>query len=179
MFKRIALLSIGLIALSATSAMAQDATWEYQGRASTGEKVSLNLESVQVVRRSLGLETPPAYFFTYQIGPDRVPAITGCDGRLSISENGGETYKRTITPQSSAMVSLLDRVCTVTKISAQIIDPPSNVRMGADTNSDIICSVKTRKFITTYGAHAIQRDWFYTDACGKVGLIHASQLRFD
>ncbi len=32
MFKPIALLSIGLVALSATSAVAQDATWEYQGQ---------------------------------------------------------------------------------------------------------------------------------------------------
>jgi hypothetical protein len=178
MFKRVALLSIGLIALNATNAMAQDTTWEYQGRASTGEKVSLNLNSVQVVRRSLGLKTPPAYFFTYQIGPDRVLSFTECNGDLMISENGGENYKRKITPQSSAMVSLLDRVCTVTKIQAQVVSPPSNVRMGSDTNSDIICSVKTRKFITTYGAYGINRDWFYTDACGTVGMIHISQIKF-
>jgi hypothetical protein len=178
MFKPVALLSIGLIALSATSAVAKEATWEYQGRASTGEKVSLNLESVQVTRGSLGLEATPAYVFTYQIGPDRVPALTRCDGRLMISENGGESYKKTITPQSSAMLNLLDRVCTLTKIPAQVIDPPLNIRRGADTNSDIICSLKTRKSIMTYGAHALHRDWFYTDACGKVGLIHVSQIKF-
>jgi hypothetical protein len=87
MFKQIAL-SIGLIALTTTSVLAQDATWEYQGRASTGEKVSLNLDSIQVVALSIRNPAPPSYWFTYQIGNDRLFALTPCDGRFQVSQKG-------------------------------------------------------------------------------------------
>lgn len=56
---------------------------------------------------------------------------------------------------------------------AYVIDPPSNVRVVP--NGAIICSVKERRRINTYG---FQGDWFYTDACGKMGVIHVSQIKF-
>ncbi len=56
---------------------------------------------------------------------------------------------------------------------AYIIDPPSNVRVVP--NGAIICSVKERRRINTYG---FQGEWFYTDACGKMGMIHVSQIKF-
>jgi hypothetical protein len=175
MFKRIALLSIGLMALSATSAMAQDATWEYQGRASTGEKVALNLDSIQIDHLSTRSETP-VYFFTYQIGRDRIDAVTPCKGAFQVNDHDGE-FGSTITPQSGATQSMLDRVCSYYRKTATVFAPPSNVRWSASQESRVKCVVKQQQTITTYGTDG---DWFYTDACNKtLGLIHSSQIRFD
>jgi hypothetical protein len=173
MFKQIAL-SIGLIALTTTSVLAQDATWEYQGRASTGEKVSLNLDSIQVVALSLRSENPPSYWFTYQIGNDRLTALTTCDGRFQVSEDG-DTFGEFMTPQSGATRNMLDRVCRYHVKSATVFAPPSNVRTGPSTTDNIRCAIRSRTTITTYGSDG---DWFYTDACGRLGMIHVSQIKF-
>jgi hypothetical protein len=64
--------AIALIAITAigTKAFAGNAArWEYQGVASTGEKVYLNLDSIQANARRRG------YFFIYQIGADRPTAF--------------------------------------------------------------------------------------------------------
>jgi hypothetical protein len=173
MFKRVALLSIGLIALTTTSALAQDATWEYQGRASTGEKVSLNLDSIQVDRLSTRRESP-VYFFRYQIGRDRVEAVTACEGTFQVNDRDGE-FGSTITPQSGATQSMLDRVCSYHRKTATVFAPPSNVRWSASQESRIKCVVKQQQTITTYGTDG---EWFYTDACGTLGMIHVSQIKF-
>jgi hypothetical protein len=173
MFKRVALLSIGLVGLNATNAMAQDTTWEYQGRASTGEKVSLNLDSIQVVAMSLRSENPPSYWFTYQIGNDRLTALTTCDGRFQVAEDG--VFGDFMTPQSGATRNMLDRVCRYHLRSATVFAPPSNVRTGPSTTDNIRCAIRSRTTITTYGSDG---DWFYTDACGRLGMIHISQIKF-
>jgi hypothetical protein len=175
MFKHVSLLSIALVALTTTSVLAQDATWEYQGRASTGEKVSLNLDSIQVVAMSLRSENPPSYWFTYQIGNDRLTALTPCDGRFQVSQDG--VFGEFMTPQSGATRNMLDRVCRAQVKSATVFAPPSNVRASASTTARIRCVVEQQTRITTYGT---DDDWFYTNACGKtLGLIHSSQIRFD
>ncbi len=158
---------------SAISTSAQAATWEYQGKASTGEKVSLNLDSIQVSPMSVRGDRF-SYFFNYQIGPDRLYALTTCDGRFQTSKDG-DLFGEFITPQSRATVAMLDRVCTYHIKRAKVISPPSNVRFGPSTQERIICSIKTSKNITTFGS---TDDWFYTDACGKLGLIHSSQIQF-
>jgi hypothetical protein len=159
--------------LTALSTPAQAATWEYQGKASTGEKVSLNLDSIQVSPMSVRNDRF-SYFFNYQIGPDRLYALTTCDGRFQTSKDG-DLFEEFITPQSRATAAMLDRVCTYHIKRARVISPPSNVRFGPSTKDRVICSIKTSKNIITYGS---TDDWFYTDACGKLGLIHNSQIQF-
>jgi hypothetical protein len=149
----------------------QDRSWEQQGTASTGETVLLSLDSVQVTRRSLGMAQPPSYFFQYRIGGDRVYGVTACNGEFSTSQDG-DRYDAPIKPQSEATRRMLDRVCNLLVKQMQVFSPPSHVRMGA--NGEIICTIPDRKLITTYGQDG---KWFYTDACGQLGMIHSSQIR--
>jgi len=57
--------------------------------------------------------------------------------------------------------------------TALVYDPSSNVR--AVPNGQIICSIDTRAYINIYGRLG---DWYDTDACGPLGVIHISQIQF-
>jgi hypothetical protein len=149
----------------------QDRSWEEQGKASTGETISLSLDSIQVMKRSLGLTKPPGYFFQYRIGPDRIYGMTSCNGEFSTSRSG-DRYGRPIQPKSEANQRMLDRVCSYGVRAVQVLTSPAPVRMGPE--GEIICSVKNNRNITLYGQDG---EWFYTDACRKVGVIHSSQIR--
>jgi hypothetical protein len=94
---------------AAAIASAKGAQWEFQGHASTGESVSLNLNSIQATQR-LNPDGRPSYFFTYQIGNDEVTAITSCDGMFAPFKNA-DTTDEFRKPQSRAMQNVLDRVC--------------------------------------------------------------------
>jgi hypothetical protein len=179
MLKRIVMLSVAASLLSASPSWAGADNWEYQGKASTGEDVTLKLagvrsDSVTVDQRSLGLEKSPSYFFIYKIGVDEVKAFTACNGEYSTSNDGGDTFNNLVKPNSTATRKMLDRVCTYRIETARVFSPPSNVRMGP--NDSTICTLRAKTTITTYGRHA-DADWFYTDACGKLGVIHSSQIR--
>jgi hypothetical protein len=158
-------------ALSNVTATRQDRSWEKQGTASTGEFVTLSFDSIQVATRSLGRTQPPTYFFQYKIGRDRVYAVTACDGTFSTSLDG-DHYETSRRPESEATQKMLDRVCNAWVRPAQVLSPPSHVRMGP--KDKIICTLQTSQNITTYGHY---EDWVYTNACGKLGLIHSSQIR--
>lgn len=82
------------------------ARWEYQGIASTGEHVYLNLDSIQADTRGGG------YFFIYQIGEDRPNAFTSCDGRFQVESADGGIFEPMMEPQSEATRKMLRRVCT-------------------------------------------------------------------
>jgi hypothetical protein len=148
----------------------QDRSWEEQGKASTGETISLSLDSIQVMKRSLGLAKPPGYFFQYRIGPDRIHGMTSCNGEFSTSRSG-DRYGRPIKPKSEANQRMLDRVCSYGVMTVQV-SSPTPVRMGPE--GEIICSIKNNRNITLYGQDG---EWFYTDACRKIGVIHSSQIR--
>ncbi|MBD2018985.1 hypothetical protein H6F43_02135 [Leptolyngbya sp. FACHB-36] len=79
--------------------------WEYQGIASTSEKVYLNLDSIQLEGRKRG------YFFVYQIGRDRPTAYTPCDGRFQVAGKDGTIFGPFMKPQSAAISKMLNRVC--------------------------------------------------------------------
>lgn len=57
--------------------------------------------------------------------------------------------------------------------AAFVFAPPSNVR--ASPNGTIICSVRSATTINLYGQ---SNGWYKTDACGTMGFIHHSQIRF-
>jgi hypothetical protein len=177
MLKRIVVLAVAASLLSASPSWAGADNWEYQGKASTGEGVTVNLDSVAVVPRSMGIEGPPAYFFTYKIGRDEVFAITACNGEYSTSTDG-DTFQNLVKPNSPATRSMLDRVCSHRVKTARIIAPPSNVRIGGP-HERILCTLSSKTTITTYGQYNYGHDgdWLYTDACGKLGIIHSSQIR--
>jgi serine/threonine protein kinase, bacterial len=78
---------------------------------------------------------------------------------------------------------MLDKVCSGKSSSSNsvisgagsaiVIDPPSNVRNVP--NGKILCSVNEESAIKIYGSSG---DWYNTDICGSMGVIHKSQLRF-
>jgi hypothetical protein len=176
MLKRIVMLTVATSLLSASPSWAGADNWEYQGKASTGEGVTVNLDSVAVVPRSLSREHSPSYFFRYKIGRDDVFAFTACNGEYSTSTDG-DTFKNVVKPSSDATRNMLDRVCNYRVKTARVFSPPSNVRMEPD--GAILCTLPQKTTITTYGQYNYGHDgdWLYTNACGKFGVIHASQIR--
>ncbi len=58
--------------------------------------------------------------------------------------------------------------------TALVYDPSSNVR--ETPNGYILCSIDTRAYINIYGHY--MDDWYSTDACGVLGVIHISQIQF-
>jgi hypothetical protein len=64
--------------------------------------------------------------------------------------------------------------------TAYIIDPPSNIR--ATPNGTIICVARTRgALINILGSTGVTDNngtWYYTDYCGRQGVIHSTQIRF-
>lgn len=64
--------------------------------------------------------------------------------------------------------------------TATIIDPPTNIR--AAPNGTIICVMRQRgTVVNILGSTNVSDNngtWYYTDACGRQGVIHSSQIRF-
>jgi hypothetical protein len=63
--------------------------------------------------------------------------------------------------------------------TATIIDPPTNIRLSP--NGTVLCVVKQRTTVNIIGTTNVRDNngvWYYTDACGKQGVIHSSQIRF-
>ncbi|MFN0139206.1 MAG: hypothetical protein ACKVQW_03835 [Pyrinomonadaceae bacterium] len=57
--------------------------------------------------------------------------------------------------------------------------PPSNVRFTP--NGDVQCTVKSRTTINIYGDTGVYDNnglWYYTDVCGRQGVIHSTQFQF-
>ncbi|TDR31817.1 hypothetical protein [Hydromonas duriensis] len=62
--------------------------------------------------------------------------------------------------------------------------PPSNVRESA--NGPVLCTLTKKASINTFGVAEVSYnkvedmdvEWYYTDACGKMGVIAATQLTF-
>jgi hypothetical protein len=148
----------------------QDRSWEEQGKATTGESISLSLDSIQIAQRSLGIAKPPGYFFQYRIGPDMIYGMTLCNGEFSTSRTG-DRYGHPIKPKSEANQRMLDRVCSYRVTTAQAL-ASAPVQMGPEGRT--ICTLKNNRDITLYGQDG---EWFYTDACRKIGMIHSSQIR--
>ena len=170
-------ISILSLATANLPASARDIEWEYQGIASTGERVNLDLNSIAVDPNSIRFDRPPSYFFNYQIGSDMVTAITGCKGTFAPFNENGVTTEVSRAPQSKAIKRTLDRACSYTIKRVRVFAPPSNVR--TEPNGPIICTIQNAKTIITYGIYNYGKkgNWQYTDACGKLGVIDSSQFR--
>jgi len=67
-----------------------------------------------------------------------------------------------------------------TATTATVIDPPSNIR--ATPNGTVLCVVRQRgttiNILGSTGVSDNNGTWYYTDACGRQGVIHSSQIRF-
>jgi hypothetical protein len=171
MTNRSNLLAIGLpiaVSLSLTHPAAAQTSNYYAGQAVDGRSVNVDLQSIsRASARSVN--------FTYYLGDERVDAQANCDAGTWTTFPERAVHR----PQSQATQNMLDRVCSAQVGStspsgvAVVFDPPSNVRTAP--NGDVLCSVRERTTINLYGSTG---DWYYTDVCGRMGVIHSSQLRF-
>jgi hypothetical protein len=56
-----------------------------------------------------------------------------------------------------------------------VFDPPSNIRVSPLGTAPILCSVQTKRTINLLSSNG---PWYATDACGSIGYIHKSQIKF-
>jgi len=81
--------------------------------------------------------------------------------------------KKKQTPQQPSQPPTTSRTAT-------IIDPPSNIR--AAPNGSVICIARTRgtvvNILGSTGVSDNNGTWYYTDYCGRQGVIHSTQIRF-
>lgn len=167
------LLSLGLIAAASLGLQkplnSQQSCDVYMGTAVTGASVAVDGCSIRRV-------SPRSVNFTYYLGQMRIQAQAHCTENRWTTFHDGVTHR----PQSAATQNMLNFVCDgstgggggVTN-SAFVFDPPSNVRTYP--NGPILCTLRTQRRINLYGNEGA---WFYTDACGGMGMIHNSQIRF-
>lgn len=74
MLKSIAAVATTVLVSSTATPATATPRWEFQGTAVTGERVYLDLNSIQFQGRR-------GYFFDYRIGNDFLDAYTPCDGQ--------------------------------------------------------------------------------------------------
>ncbi len=58
-----------------------------------------------------------------------------------------------------------------------VTDPPTNIRDSP--NGKVLCVAKKQELIKSFGSTGISDnngEWFYTNYCGKMGVIHSSQV---
>jgi hypothetical protein len=143
----------------------------FAGTAVTGQSINVDICSISKASYQ-------SVDFVYYLGNQKVISQANCNNGTWIAFSTGQVNR----PQSQATQDMLDVVCNyrssisnsiVDSWKAFVIDPPSNVRTSP--NGNILCSVKTFATINVYGS---VNSWYYTDVCGRIGLIHSSQIRF-
>lgn len=115
--------------------------------------------------------------FVYYLNDERIEGEADCSKSTWITFPEQQVNR----PQSQATQNMLEKVCSQKASSdsiskagvATVIKPPSNVRVSP--NGAILCSVREKRDINIYD---LKGDWYTTDVCGTIGVIHASQLKF-
>ena len=171
MNKRSFMLTIGLATTTWMGCMtvgnAQTSNY-YAGQAVDGRSVNVDLASISRA-------SDHSMNFVYYLGNERVEAQANCTAGNWTTFPERQTHR----PQSQATQNMIDAVCDRLTSDASspnravVFAPPSNVRVAP--NGNILCAVRSRTTIDTYGSIG---DWYYTDVCGQMGVIHASQIQF-
>lgn len=139
---------------------------------------SVGGQNINVDTCSISRASYQSLDFVYYLGNEKVISQANCI-------NGTWTTfpeRQVNRPQSQATQRMLNVVCNYRSSSpnytsssgkAFVFGPPSNVRTSP--NGSILCSVTTPTTINVYGS---VNSWYYTDICGRTGVIHSSQIRF-
>jgi hypothetical protein len=121
MIKQLPLTMILLTVIGFYPTAAQATNWVKQGKASTGELVLLDLDSVRVQRGNKNFE------FTYRIGPDTVAASVNCPTRKVYPDG----YKSFIPNSGTTTDRMVNQVCEVgKKLLKQKSSKPSQTSSG-------------------------------------------------
>ncbi|WP_432810500.1 hypothetical protein [Pantanalinema sp. GBBB05] len=159
--------AIGTVLGSPPSAIAQSCNY-YAGRAVGGQSINVDLCSIsRASARSVD--------FVYYLDNERIYSQANCQTSTWTTFPERQTHR----PQSQATQNMLNVVCrsqggnpSDTRV-ATVFDPPSNIR--SSPNGSVLCRINTPTSIYIYGSIG---DWYYTDACGEMGVIHSTQIRF-
>jgi hypothetical protein len=167
---RLSVLIGALFPWSKHEASAQSCNY-FAGTAVAGQNVNVDICSIS--RASY-----QSVNFVYYLGNEKVISQANCNNGTWIAFS----TRQVNPPQSQATQNMLNVVCnyrsshfnsSVDSGKAFVFEPPSNVRTSP--NGNILCSVKIPTTINVYGS---VNSWYYTDVCGRIGLIHSSQIRF-
>ncbi|MEL7141230.1 MAG: hypothetical protein AAFY33_18935 [Cyanobacteria bacterium J06643_4] len=170
-------------------------SYYYAGEATGGEQILVDLNSIAVVSDS-------SANFSYLLGDEQIESQAHCVGSGAWTTLSDATVHYA---QSQATRDMVRIVCSYSRSAlaavdeleadlpgidgsalaqsmqeeravqtALVYDPSSNVR--ATPNGQILCSVDTVSYINIFGRLG---DWYRTDACGTLGLIHISQISFE
>jgi hypothetical protein len=116
--------------------------------------------------------------FVYYLGNEKVTSQANCNNGTWMTFPERQVNR----PQSRATQRMLNVVCNYRSSNSNnipssgkafVFNPPSNIRTSP--NGSILCSVTTPTMINIYNS---VNSWYYTDVCGKMGVIHFSQIRF-
>lgn len=164
----LAILGASTLIVSAAPAQAQNSL-RYIGRAVGGQSVTVDMNSIRSVSyRSVN--------FTYFLGNDERPSQANCEDSTWTTFEDGVVH----SPQSDTTAEMVRIVCDAGGYDGQsssasrwrVFAPPSNVRVSP--NGPMQCVISTRSVINVYSWDG---DWAMTDACGREGYIHNSQIQ--
>lgn len=148
------------------------------GQAVGGQQIKVDLNSISEA-------SGQSVNFTYYLGNSepiysQAHCYSGANAGTWTTFDDGSVHR----PQSQATQNMLNEVCSYlapmpnsssnsTNQTAYVFDPPSNVR--ETPNGKILCSINRPTNINVYGHSG---DWYYTDACGRSGVIFKDQIQF-
>jgi hypothetical protein len=163
-------LASALLPWSKQEVLAQSCNY-FAGTAVGGQNI--NVDTCSISRASY-----PSVDFIYYLGNEKVISEANCNNGTWMTLPERQVNR----PQSQATQRMLNVVCNYRASSSNsssssrkafVFDPPSNVRTSP--NGSILCSVRTQTTINVYDS---VNSWYYTDVCGRSGVIHSSQIRF-
>lgn len=166
----VCLLACALFPWGKQEVLAQSCNY-FAGTAVGGQNI--NVDTCFIARASY-----QSVDFVYYLGNEKVISQANCNNGTWMTF----PEKKVNRPQSQATQRMLNIVCnhrssnfnsSSSSGKAFVFDPPSNVRISP--NGGILCSVNTPTTINVYGS---VDSWYYTDVCGKTGVIHSGQVRF-
>ena len=145
---------------AATRAQAKSCL-SYMGDSVSGQAITVDVCSIsRASEQSLD--------FVYYLGKEAIVSQANCTSGTWTTFPERERHQ----PQSQATQRMVSTVCRGLAELAVVFAPPSNVRTSP--NGPILCTLEQAGNLNIYGSTG---SWYYTDACGPFGVIHASQVR--
>lgn len=117
---------------------------------------------------------PPAAHEESNKPPAASASTAGNDAAPQPAVGSSQSSSPVVTASPPAVEE--DQSKSISKLGAAIVfDPPSNIRTAPSGTAPILCSVQTKRSINLMSSTG---PWYATDACGGIGYIHQSQIKF-
>ena len=133
----------------------------YMGDSVSGQAITVDVCSISIASEQ-------SLDFVYYLGKEAIVSQANCTSGTWTTFPERERHQ----PQSQATQRMVSTVCRGLAELAVVFAPPSNVRTSP--NGPILCTLEQAGSLNIYGSTG---SWYYTDACGPFGVIHASQVK--